>query len=182
MTGTTTLTEQVEMAGFRAMMADSDRDEHLLMSAFTARWAPHIECDYATDGAQLLLKLALINRIDDLPSVLIINRYMAKYDGLRTLCELQAHPILWQIPVMVVVDNDDVRAEIDCYRSGARWVQTKPKTIYDFYEFIVRIEAVAAPRHSYEPCGALDLSAFNSEYASFIEDSDTAELAPRKVF
>lgn len=182
MTATTTTTTEAESVGLRVMMADSDRDEHLLMSAFTARWAPNLEFDYAADGAQLLLKLAMINSIDELPSLLIINRYMDKYDGLRTLCELQAHPVLWQIPVVVVVDNDDIRAEIDCYRSGARWVQTKAKTLTDMHDFLERIDVFAAPRFSYQPCGSLDLSVFNTEYASTIEEAYAEHSPLKRVF
>ena len=176
----TAITELPEASRLRVLLADSDREEHLLMSAFSARWASDVELEFATDGAELLLKLALIDSIDQLPHLLIINRYMAKYDGLRTLCELQAHPILWQIPVMVIVDNDDIRAEIDCYRSGACWVQTKAKTLNEMHDFVERIETFAASVFSYHPCGSIDLTLFNAEYASVIEESYRAEVSQRK--
>lgn len=155
----------------RAVFADSDKDEHLLMSVVASKFFPHIDFDYVNDGAQLLLRLALIESIDDLPSVILLNRHMARYDGLRTLYELQAHPVLWQIPVLVIKNPSPVQAEIDCYRAGARWVQNKPNSLSGMIELIDRMEAFAAPEFSYTSCGAFDVSLFNEQYAVEIEHS-----------
>lgn len=165
----------------RVLMADSDKDEHLLMSVVASKWFPYFGIDFADDGAQLLLKLAFIESVDDLPSVIVLNRDMAKYDGLRTLCELQAHPVLWQIPVVVVLDTPNVDKEVECFKAGARWVQSKPKTLDDMIDFLDRVGAFAAQPLSYSPCGSLDASVFNQEYAEEIQRSLESMARARRL-
>ena len=166
----------------RALMADSNKDEHLLMSVVASKWFPYFGFDFLDDGAQLLLKLAFIESVDDLPNVIVLNRDMAKYDGLRTLCELQAHPVLWQIPVVVVLDKANVEHEVECYRAGARWVQAKPDVLDDMIELFNRIEMFAAQPLSYSPCGSIDASVFNHDYALEIQKSLELEIAAEVTF
>ena len=165
----------------RAVLADSDKDEHLLISIVASKWFPHIDFDYADDGADLLLKLSMLESIDELPSVIILNRHMARYDGLRTLYELQAHPVLWQIPVLVVLDPSPVEAEVDCYRAGARWVQNRATSLQEMIELIDRMESFAASDFSYVGCGSLDISLFNQQYAAEIEESLEATARARRL-
>ena len=153
----------------RALMADSDKEEHFLMSVMGSIWAPHINFDFAVDGAEMLLKLAFTDSVHELPSIIILNRYMDKYDGLRTLCELQAHPVLWQIPVVVVVDDFDIRSEIDCYRSGACWVQPKAQDIDEMRDFLACVEGFAASPAEYDSSGLWDLTLLTEQYVSEIE-------------
>lgn len=153
------------------LIADSDKDEHLVTSVVASKWFPDWGLDFADDGAQLLLKLAFIESIDGLPGLIVLNREMPRYDGLRTLCELQAHPVLWQIPVIVLIDAPDAEVEIDCYRSGARWVQAKPHDLDGMIKLFDRVELFAAQPFSYHPCGCMNISVFNQEYAEEIERS-----------
>lgn len=159
----------------RVMMADSDTDEHLLMSVAANRWAPHLDLDFASDGAEMLLKLALTDSVDELPSAIVLNRYMDRYDGLRTLCEMQSHPTLWQIPVVVILDWDDIRAEIDCYRTGAKWVQSKPQNLREVKDFFERIDTFSAPAFSYHNGGSWDPPSFARRHPSHIASSVYAE-------
>lgn len=164
-TNTSTLTG----GAVRVLMADSDKEEHFLMSVMGSIWAPQVEFDFAEDGAEMLLKLAFTDTVEELPAIIILNRYMDKYDGLRTLCELQAHPVLWQIPVVVVVDDFDIRSEIDCYRAGACWVQTKAQDIDEMRDFLAGVESFAGSPQNYDASGLWDLTLLNEQYASEIE-------------
>lgn len=163
--------------GFHVQWADSDPDEHLLMSVVATRWAPHIGIDYSHDGAAMLLKLALANTARELPSVIVLNRHMDRYDGLRTLCELQSHLVLWQIPVVMLLDRPDIRAEIDSYRAGARWVQRKAETVEEMREFLQRLETFAASSLAYQPVGCEEVSLMNHECA--LEAERTIERSAR---
>ena len=152
------------------LMADGDPEEHLLMSAFASRWTPELEFTFARDGGDLLLQLAFIDSVDALPNAIVLNYHMSRRSGFQALCELQAHPVLWQIPVIVVADNFRSDEEAASYRAGARWFQRKPHTLEEMHELVDRIEDLAADPYTYQSCGSIDLSLFNADFAASVED------------
>ncbi len=155
----------------RVMMADDDPQEHLLMSMAADRSAVPLNLEFVRDGAELLLALSSIERLDDLPNVIILDLRMPRFDGQRTLAELQAHPVFWQIPVVVFTTSSRPSDEAGCYRGGARWFQIKPSSFSEMDSFISTLERFAADPWTYQACGTLDLSIFNADFAADIEDS-----------
>ena len=152
------------------LLADGDSGEHLLMSTYSERWAPDLEFTFARDGGDLLLQLAFIDSVDELPNAIVLNYHMSRRSGFQALCELQAHPVLWQIPVIVIADEFRPNEEAASFRAGARWFQRKPQTIDEMHELLDRIRNLAADPFTYQPCGSIDLSLFNADFAASVED------------
>jgi len=146
----------------RVMMADGDPEEHLLVSAFAAHRAPQLEFTFARDGADLMMQLAFVEDIRDLPDVIVLAYDMPRYNGLQALREIQAHPVLWQVPVVVVSRQLDRDLEVRCYQAGARWVQQRPAERDDMAEFLERVEEFAATR-------SIDVSVFAHSLSTEIE-------------
>lgn len=99
----------------RIVMVDDDPSEHVLMLA-AAREA-NISSDFTffEDGADALLHL-IGAPVEDLPDVIVLDLRMPGLDGHSTLDELQADPILWQVPVVVFTSSprlSDLETSID---------------------------------------------------------------------
>lgn len=127
----------------KVMLADGDTDDHALMSAFAADWAPQLDFSFAHDGVDLLVQLAVLEDPQEFPDVIVLNYEMPRYDGFLALCELQAHQQLWQIPVIVLSDRLGRDIEVSCYRAGARWFQQRPTSRIEMGELLMRVEEFA---------------------------------------
>ena len=119
----------------RILMADDDRNDHLLL--IMAAEAAGIEADFefVDDGSTLLLHLACVANPSDLPDLIVLDLRMPGLDGHRTLEELHAHPVLWQIPVVVFTSSTRRSDEVKSFSRGARWFETKPSDFDALVEF-----------------------------------------------
>lgn len=134
----------------KVVMADDDRNDQLL-TVMAAEEAGHpIDFRFVDDGSDLMMMLSLINRLEDLPDLIILDLRMPRLDGHRTLDRLQAHPVLWQVPVMVFSTSSrqaDVNLSLDL---GARRFETKPADFTGMVAFIHRLVSIARERLPYE--------------------------------
>lgn len=172
MSTTYTSTANIDLAdGPRAvLMADGDLEEHLLVSAFAARWAPSLTFNFAQDGGDLLLQLAAISNEEELPRALVLNYHMRRRNGFQILCELQLHPVLWQIPVIVLADTFRPDEEAAAYRAGAQWFQQKPQTVGEMHDLMLRVDELSARPFFDQFWGSIELSRFNAEFSAAIEE------------
>ncbi|MEM9565230.1 MAG: response regulator [Actinomycetota bacterium] len=140
----------------RIVMADDDRNDQMLMVMATDEARAPIELSFVDDGAELLNRLSMIGTLDDLPDAIVLDLRMPRLDGHRTLDRLQAHPVLWQIPVVVFSTSHryvDIRLSHDL---GARDFETKPDSFSGMIDFVTRLAVIVAQRQPYEdPAGAL---------------------------
>ncbi len=134
----------------KIVMADDDRNDQLL-TVMAAEEAGHpIDFRFVDDGSDLMMMLSLINDLEDLPDLIVLDLRMPRLDGHRTLDRLQAHPVFWQIPVLVFSTSSrqaDATLSLDL---GARRFETKPPDFGGMVNFIHRLVKVASERQPYE--------------------------------
>jgi len=113
------------------LMADDDEDDLLLVKDAFAAAGISIELRSVPDGEELVEYLFRRNKYEDSylfpePSLILLDLNMPRKDGREVLAEIKAHPILKQIPVVVLTTS---REEVDiqrCYEMGASSYVTKP--------------------------------------------------------
>jgi len=124
-------------------MADDDPNEHLLTVLAAEEAGIAADFTFVDDGTDLLVSLGRDLEEGDLPDLILLDLRMPRLDGHKTLNQLQGHPILWQIPV-VVFSTSTRREDFEkSFRSGARWVETKPGQFSDMVDFIKSLPARA---------------------------------------
>ncbi len=133
----------------RILMADDNHDEFLLMSMAAEAIPTPVVFDFVPDGKQLLTELYVPSTIDGLPNVIILDLRMPGFDGMRTLTELAAHPMFWQIPVVVFTSSSRRRDEKMCLEAGAILFENKPNSFSETAAFLERVISVAKPTSQY---------------------------------
>ncbi len=129
----------------RIVMADDDRNEHLLvlMAADEARLAA--DFTFVESGVRLMLHLAACGRLQDLPDLIVLDLNMPGLGGKRVLAELKSHPVLWRIPVVVFSSSTRTGDLADCHRAGAAWFERKPSEFSELVAFVSSLPSLAAP-------------------------------------
>ncbi len=136
-----------EARQLQILMADDDPNEHLLTVLAAEEAGIGAEFTFVDDGTELLVALNQHLEENSLPDLILLDLRMPRLDGHRTLVQLQAHPVLWQIPV-VVFSTTTRREDFEkSFRSGARWVETKPGKFSDMVDFIKSLPARATHEH-----------------------------------
>jgi len=157
----------------RVIMADDDTQEHLLVAMAADRSPTPLHIEFVTDGAQLLMHLGAAASVSEFPDVIVLDLSMPGLDGVQTLEELQAHPLMWQIPVVVFSSSTRVEDEIRSYERGAIWFETKPSTLSGMHDFVERMTSFAR-RAPYETSDSSILSLLNADLAADVEDRTLA--------
>lgn len=113
------------------LMADDDEDDLLLVKDAFSAAGISIELRSVPDGEELVEYLFRRKKYEDAdlfpePSLILLDLNMPKKDGREVLAEIKAHPVLRQIPVVVLTTS---REQVDiqkCYKMGASSYVTKP--------------------------------------------------------
>ena len=134
----------------RIIMADDDRNEHLLM-ALAAGDAKHsIQIDFVDDGCQLLEALANQPHVA-LPDLILLDLRMPRMDGWATLKELRKEHALRHLPIVVFTSSSRVEDEESAYHLGAFHFETKPSTFGELVQFFDRISEIASTAYPTAP-------------------------------
>lgn len=136
------LTENNADVTVRIMMVDDDPFEHVLMEDAAKEAGLGLDLTFFQDGAAALLELIGTPR-EELPDLIVLDLRMPGVDGHTTLDELQADPVLWQIPVVVFTSSplkDDINASAS---GGAVSYVVKPSDFSAMIDFIGRIRDIA---------------------------------------
>lgn len=140
----------------RIVMADDDRNDQLLMVMAAEESGRSLEFSFVDDGTDLLLLLADLQTVDDLPDAIVLDLRMPRLDGHRTLDRLQAHSVFWQIPVVIFTTSHRQADQSLSLDLGARDFATKPSDFSGMISFVHRLAKVATDRLPFEdPDGAL---------------------------
>lgn len=119
----------------RVVMADDDHNDHLLVTLAARAAGVDAEFIFHDDGSTLLHRLERLTRLEALPDLVLLDLHMPGLDGHRTLEALQAHPVLWQIPVVVYSVSTRRSDEVRAYANGAHWFVSKPDSFAELVEF-----------------------------------------------
>ena len=133
----------------RILMADDNPQEHELMSIAAESLETPLNFDFVPSGQQLLTELYVPATLAELPNAIILDLRMPGFDGLRTLAELQHHPMFWQIPVVVHTSSTRRKDRELSYNSGAVLFENKPHTMSEMQAFLQRVVDVAKPTSQY---------------------------------
>ncbi len=133
----------------RILMADDDPQEHILMQLAAEGVSKPLVFDFVPDGSRLLADLYVPTRADELPNLIILDLRMPRLNGHQTLEELQAHPLFWQVPVVVFTSSARVEDEERSYERGAVLFQTKPSSFKGMEEFLERAITIAKSSAEY---------------------------------
>jgi CheY-like chemotaxis protein len=113
------------------LMADDDEDDLVLVKDAFAAAGIFIELRSVPDGEELVEYLFRRNKYEDSslfpePNLILLDLNMPKKDGREVLAEIKAHPILRQIPVVVLTTSREDADIRKCYEMGASSYVTKP--------------------------------------------------------
>ena len=96
-------------------LVDDDADYRLLIQLFFQRSCPEHQIRLFTGGEALLEALP---QMSQLPSLILLDRHMPKFDGHQTLEWLKQHPTYKRIPVVMMSADASVKEINNCYESG----------------------------------------------------------------
>lgn len=113
------------------LMADDDEDDLLLVRAAFASFGIPVEFHSVTDGEELLEYLFHRNSYQDPslapdPTLILLDLNMPRKNGWDALAEIKAHPMLKQIPVVVLTTSRQESHIRRCYEMGASSFVMKP--------------------------------------------------------
>jgi CheY-like chemotaxis protein len=113
------------------LMADDDEDDLVLVKDAFAAAGILIELRSVPDGEELVEYLFRRNKYEDSclfpePNLILLDLNMPKKNGREVLAEIKAHPILRQIPVVVLTTSREDADIRKCYEMGASSYVTKP--------------------------------------------------------
>lgn len=115
---------------------DDDTDDQLLFSQSLSDIGAttHVICAFDGEEAVAYLENAISQT---LPSLILLDLNMPRWDGKRTLKYIKEHPILSQIPVIILSTSDNKADRDCCFSLGAVSYLQKP---YDYkdYKNIIR--------------------------------------------
>lgn len=134
-----------ELTDLEIVMADDDENDQLLMVLAAEEAGIKAHFTFVDDGLKLIDHLKRLHASNRLPNLIVLDLRMPMLDGHGALDELQAHPDLWQIPVVVFTSStrrSDVERSLE---AGARWFETKPSVFSQLVDVVRTFPRRAAP-------------------------------------
>ena len=119
----------------KILYVDDDSDDCIFLAESFAAVSTSTDLICASGGEEAITYLNSIST-DALPSLIILDLNMPKWDGRQTLCYIKAHPSLSDIPVVILSTSGNKNDKEVCKRLGAVSYLQKPY-FYDGYREIV---------------------------------------------
>ena len=117
------------------MCIDDDYDDCILLKSSLEDAGSKATLICATDGEEAM-KYLNSTPVSSLPSLIVLDMNMLRWDGQRTLSYLKSQPRLAQIQVVVLSTSEDRKEKETCAQLGAVSYFNKPFH-YDGYKSIV---------------------------------------------
>jgi CheY-like chemotaxis protein len=114
---------------------DDDVDDRYFMSLSLTETGTNADLIYASNGEDAIQYLNSI-KTSDLPSLIILDLNMPKWDGRKTLNYLKKQPHLANIPVVILTTSNSNTDRESCALLGASSYYTKPYRFDDYKQII----------------------------------------------
>lgn len=119
----------------RILYVDDDVDDRYFMSLSLTETGTNADLIYASNGEDAIQYLNSI-KTSDLPSLIILDLNMPKWDGRKTLNYLKKQPHLANIPVVILTTSNSNTDRESCALLGASSYYTKPYRFDDYKQII----------------------------------------------
>ena len=117
------------------LYVDDDRDDYLFLKTSLEDTGNNADLICATDGEEAVNYLNSVEP-DSLPSLIILDLNMPRWDGRKTLGYLKSQPHLANIPVVILSTSENRKDKEACVQLGAVSYYQKPHH-FDGYRRIV---------------------------------------------
>lgn len=117
------------------LYVDDDSDDCFILRSSLEDAGNHTNLICASDGEEAVRYLNSVSP-SSLPSLIVLDLNMPRWDGKRTLSYLKSHPQLASIPVVVLSTSESNTEKEDCAKLGAAFYFKKPYH-YDDYKAII---------------------------------------------
>ena len=117
------------------LYVDDDSDDCIFLQASLEDAGSNAKLICSSDGEEAVKYLNSIPAAS-LPSLIVLDLNMPRWDGRRTLSYLKSQPHLAEIPVIILSTSEDKKEREACVQLGAASYLKKPYR-YDDYKHIV---------------------------------------------
>jgi len=113
------------------LYVDDDSDDCIFLKASVQDAGNRADVICANDGEEAVLYLTSVST-DALPSLIVLDLNMPRWDGKKTLQYLKKHPLLAEIPVVVLSTSDNEKEKESCRQMGAVSYYRKPSQFEEY--------------------------------------------------
>lgn len=119
----------------KILYVDDDVDDRYFMSLSLTETGTNADLICASNGEDAIQYLNS-TKVSDLPSLIILDLNMPKWDGRKTLNYLKKQPHLANIPVVILTTSNSTTDRESCALLGASSYYTKPYRFDDYKQII----------------------------------------------
>ena len=120
----------------RILYVDDDSDDRYFLGLSLSETCSSVKLVCASNGEEALSYLNSIDR-SDLPSLIVLDLNMPKWDGRKTLSHIKKQPDLADIPIVIFSTSESKLDQEACKRLGATSYFKKPFH-YEGYKQIIK--------------------------------------------
>ena len=118
------------------LYVDDDADDIYFFSESLAKSTTKVNFTSAGNGEEALYYLHEISRLEELPSLIILDLNMPRQDGRKTLRYLKESPVFTDIPVVILSTSESKMDRETCEQLGAVSYIQKP-TYFEGYAQVI---------------------------------------------
>jgi two-component system response regulator len=116
------------------LVEDNPGDVELLRMSLDRGEFPYV-MNVFSDGAEAIAGIRQLNNVEDgttLPSVIVLDLNLPKYDGLEVLSEVRSYPKLAEIPVTILTSSSAGREHLPVRGYSHVLYLTKPSDLDEY--------------------------------------------------
>lgn len=121
----------------KILYVDDDEDDRDFLDESLSFTGMPVYLVYASDGFEAIHYLETLKEKESLPSLIVMDLNMPKFDGKQTLSYLKTHSLFANIPVIILSTSGSNRDKEFCTSNGAVSYLKKP-IHHKGYEAIVK--------------------------------------------